>query len=174
MRIAIVDDTRQDREALADLVNSCSRRMGLPCDVYLFTDGEAFLETADPGLLRSEKLPLLLESEEVLRAISFCGDWEKRPENCGLCGRCLATKLMFLATTGQVPEIFMDGSVPDDWLDRFDLHNNYHFSEVLDIVMSFKLHNKIHLLPYGEEIFAAIKKFPISDSGRIVPQKIVL
>jgi hypothetical protein len=48
--------------------------------------------------------------------LTFCVDYKSRPENCGACTKCQRTKLMFLARTGTVPDIFMDKSIPFDWL----------------------------------------------------------
>jgi len=82
----------------------------------LFDSGDRCLITDSDQLSRSEKTSLVLSSEEALASLTFCVDYKFRPENCGQCAKCQRTKLMFLARTGTVPEIFIDMDIPIDWL----------------------------------------------------------
>jgi hypothetical protein len=82
----------------------------------LFDSGDKRLETDSDQVTRCEKTSLLLASKQALEALTFCVDYKSRPENCGACTKCQRTKLMFLARTGTVPDIFMDKSIPFDWL----------------------------------------------------------
>jgi hypothetical protein len=82
----------------------------------LFDSGDIRLVTDSESLTRCEKTSLLLSSKQALDSLSFCVDYNSRPANCGRCTKCQRTKLMFLARTGTVPNIFADRTVPIDWL----------------------------------------------------------
>ena len=57
---------------------------------------------------RVEKLAAIAAGEIGLPFLSFCRRHEVIPDNCGVCGKCVRTKAMFLATAGYIPEIFLD------------------------------------------------------------------
>ncbi|WP_313516576.1 hypothetical protein [Pseudomonas sp.] len=74
-----------------------------------YFSGSGFaLRTADQDIDRVQKMELLASSPEALAALSVCKDYSFRPNNCGVCAKCLRTKLQFEAATGSVPAIFSD------------------------------------------------------------------
>jgi len=85
----------------------------------LFSDGVTRLLTLERDISRAEKTRLVLASELATRSLSFCWNRDVQPENCGICDKCLRTKLLSLAEAGTVPPIFRDPLVPADWAARF-------------------------------------------------------
>jgi hypothetical protein len=85
---------------------------------FLFDDGRSAIVTDGDDCSRIEKLRYLRSSREALKALSFCWNRRLQPQNCGVCAKCLRTKLLFLADNGEVPAIFLDERVPNDWLRR--------------------------------------------------------
>ncbi|MGE6527592.1 hypothetical protein ACQKEM_00950 [Pseudomonas sp. NPDC077382] len=69
--------------------------------------GLAFcLVTADQNIDRIQKMELLASSNAALSSLSVCKDYSFRPGNCGVCSKCMRTKLHFQASVGYVPSIF--------------------------------------------------------------------
>jgi hypothetical protein len=50
-----------------------------------FDDGCTRLVTLEDSLSRTEKMPLLVTSNEALHSVSFCSNYLWRPNNCGRC-----------------------------------------------------------------------------------------
>ena len=65
------------------------------------------------GVTRTEKVAALAESGIDLTVLSFCRQRKFIPENCGVCNKCIRTKSMFLATTGKIPDIFVDSRLDE-------------------------------------------------------------
>lgn len=103
---------------------------------HLFDDGRTKLITADDDLTRSEKLKLIVNSKTALDSLAFCWNRKIQPENCGVCSKCLRTKMTFLAATGSVPEIFHDLSIPSDWARRLRYREPAGFHAVQEIFNS--------------------------------------
>ena len=61
MRIAIVDDEQKDREEMAALAAGVCGALNVPCDVYPFTSGDAFLQKFAPGLYDVVLLDIYME-----------------------------------------------------------------------------------------------------------------
>lgn len=106
---------RQYRECVisADLTRAqqfVSLPVGSTCATNPFFDSGNFrLKIEGEDVTRAEKLPLICASEEALKSASFCVDYESRPENCGVCRKCVRTKIMFMAATGKIPDnVFLE------------------------------------------------------------------
>lgn len=126
----------------------------------LFSDGITKLVTLDDNVTRCEKLPLLHGSNKALLSLSFCVDYKSRPLNCGICSKCLRTKVMFLSSTGHIPDIFKDKSIKRDWYKYFDLTSNIQKAFLLDILITAKSNNRSSSLPNFNKVYAYIKKKP--------------
>lgn len=69
--------------------------------------GSAFrLVTADQSIDRIQKMELLAGDDAALSSLSVCKDYSFRPNNCGVCSKCMRTKLHFQASLGYVPPMF--------------------------------------------------------------------
>lgn len=101
----------------------------------LFRSNVRKLITLDDDIRRSEKLPLITKDDAALASITFCVDKRSRPENCGVCSKCIRTKVMFQAKCGFVPLIFKDLSIPDNWFKLMNLRkqaDRVFMSDILD------------------------------------------
>lgn len=76
----------------------------------LFASRGMTAETLDLDMTRGDKAAALAGDPLALSALSFCKDDAVRPDNCGVCTKCVRTKAMFHAATGTVPPIFRDMS----------------------------------------------------------------
>jgi hypothetical protein len=74
----------------------------------LFSSSRFAIGTLGLTATRGEKVAALARDPLALAALSFCKDYAARPDNCGVCSKCLRTKAMFVAATGEVPPIFRD------------------------------------------------------------------
>lgn len=84
----------------------------------LFHDGRTGIVSDGDDAARGEKVRLVAQSPGALQSLSFCWNARIRPGNCGVCPKCVRTKLLFAACTGSVPPIFFDDTLPPDWLER--------------------------------------------------------
>ena len=82
----------------------------------LFDDGQTKLITQAQGVPRIEKLKLINSSETALNSLAFCWNRKLQPVNCGVCEKCLRTKMLCLAEFGVVPDIFLDKAIPSNWI----------------------------------------------------------
>lgn len=85
---------------------------------FLFDDGCTRLCSDSEDVARPEKIALVQSSEIALKSLSFCWNRQVQPQNCGICVKCLRTKLLFLAVTGGVPPIFSVDEIPKNWAER--------------------------------------------------------
>ena len=74
---------------------------------------------------RSEKVAQIAADPRALRSLSFCKDYATRPENCGLCSKCVRSKAMFHAALGEVPDIFLSRDFHPRDLERLDLSRRF-------------------------------------------------
>ena len=73
-----------------------------------FNGSDFTVRSVGDKLGRTEKVAAIVEHKIDLSLLSFCRQKEAMPENCGVCKKCILTKAMFLATTGRLPDIFLD------------------------------------------------------------------
>jgi hypothetical protein len=116
-----------------------------------FDDGATRMVTDSDALTRTEKLPLLLTSAEALAALSFCVDVRFKPENCGLCAKCLRTKLMFLAVSGRIPPVFASNAIPRNWMRCFHYESPNQLAYLLDTINVARLNGRTDAIPYFAE-----------------------
>ena len=129
-----------------------------------FSDGTTRLVTLDDDVTRCEKLPLVITSVEALASVSFCTDYKSRPLNCGVCSKCMRTKVMFFSSTGQIPDIYKDRSISDNWYKLFDLKSNSQKAFLLDILTTAKSNNRSEELPNFETILSLTKHTPFKST----------
>jgi hypothetical protein len=100
---------------------------------HLFSSREMAIGTLDPDVTRGQKAAVLAQDSLALSALSFCKDYAVRPDNCGVCSKCLRSKAMFYAATGTVPPIFRDMSLDLARMPGFDLSRSYERVFALDM-----------------------------------------
>lgn len=79
------------------------------------------LRTVGAELSRTQKIAAISARLPEPQTLSFCGDRQYRPDNCGRCAKCVRTKAMFIATTGALPPIFVDNSLSESLIGAVDL-----------------------------------------------------
>ncbi|MBY0561627.1 hypothetical protein [Hyphomicrobium sp.] len=139
---------------------------------HLFDDGWTKLVTADDDLTRSEKLELILKSKTALDSLAFCWNRKIQPENCGVCQKCLRTKMTFLAATGAVPGIFKDQSIPSDWARRLRYRDPAGFHAVQEIFNSALALGHARTIPNFnktyEEVFGFYRRLRVIQESKFV------
>ncbi len=104
------------------------------------------LITRDDDVARSEKVEKLLQSGIDLSCLSICTAYNSRPHNCGVCAKCVRTKTMFYAASKQIPSIFQDMSMRNDWYKSINLNlksNRVFFGDILDTLSRHGLQNEL-------------------------------
>ena len=74
---------------------------------------------------KAEKAAVALQDERILRSISFCKNYDTRPDNCGMCSKCVRTKALFYAISGDIPDIFLKRAFDPSDLQGIDLSRSY-------------------------------------------------
>jgi len=123
----------------------------------LFNDGTTFLRTDGDDVARSAKTVLLSESEVALDALSFCVDYKFRPNNCGRCSKCTRTKLMFLAATGTVPDIFVSSDLETNAISSIQLNKKSERAFFTDLYSCAKENDRLATMPYLENYFDKLR-----------------
>ncbi|MFK8250689.1 adenine nucleotide alpha hydrolase family protein [Ancylobacter terrae] len=102
----------------------------------LFAGSHFRLETLSLDVSRIHKLDLLRDDPVALKAISFCGVKAMRPHNCGECAKCMRNKTMFVALSGDCPDIFLKPGVTEARIRKLDVASNVafkHYAEILEV-----------------------------------------
>lgn len=124
----------------------------------LFASGTTGLVTCDTTVTRFDKAAILASAPDALAALSFCKRYKIRPHNCGLCQKCLRTKLMFLGSTGQIPDIFQVRDIPKHWIRTFDLKKKTQKTFLVDILQGARRNGRLDLIPDARSVLQRIKK----------------
>ena len=132
-----------------------------------FSDGCTKLITLDDDVTRSEKLPLLVNNEIALHSLSFCVDYSHRPENCGVCSKCMRTKLMFQAVCGYIPDVFKDKSLDEQSIKCIKLKKNSEVVFFLDLYNQAKKYNRLGDIPKLQEQYLKLKTKKKIDSIKL-------
>ena len=113
----------------------------------LMLNGSGALITRDDDVTRSFKVGYLGSNNIDLSSISICTNYKFRPKNCGLCEKCIRSKVMFYAKTGTVPEIFQDKHIPEEWYLTIDVKKKIQsvfMADVLDSISRSELKEKLN------------------------------
>lgn len=124
----------------------------------LFCDGETYLLTESSDASRTERIPLLSSSREALASLTFCTNPAKKPDNCGQCKKCIRTKLMFLAATGEVPDIFIDRAIPENWPDQIDPAIKKDRLFLIDLILYARRNGTLDKIPQATQIYVPLKE----------------
>ena len=68
------------------------------------------------------------------------------PENCGVCKKCILTKAMFLATTGRLPDIFLDTAFDAELMQKLRV-KGYVRTHVFDLYFYVKDRDRLDAVP---------------------------
>ena len=89
-------------------------------------------ECLDEG--RSAKISRMMKNPSFLPNLTFCSDSRFRPDNCGVCGKCVRTKLSFLVMAGRVPEIFVKNGYDEASIDKLNFRDRVIFESLISLV----------------------------------------
>ncbi|MGN6466106.1 MAG: hypothetical protein ACTHLP_11510 [Rhizobiaceae bacterium] len=126
----------------------------------MFESASFKMKTACLDLTRAQKMEALLSAPKALESLSFCKDYESRPDNCGVCSKCVRTKYMFLAVGGTVPPIFSDMSINHKLIRKIDIGKRSERAFFLDLVAAAKEHGTIALLPGLQQMADSLFRRP--------------
>jgi hypothetical protein len=107
-----------------------------------FTGSDFAVRTVGAEVGRTEKIAAIAKAGIDLRCLSVC-QTNVMPSNCGICPKCVRTKANFLIATGNIPEIFMDGSL-DARLMREMIHPR---TELFDLYFYASRHGSLDRIP---------------------------
>lgn len=105
----------------------------------LFKSERFNIKTLDSNIDRAEKtgeLTKLKHADIALTSASFCKDRSSRPNNCGVCSKCVRTKAMFYTETGGIPNIFLNSSFESTDVRKIDLSDRGERALMLDLLNS--------------------------------------
>jgi hypothetical protein len=94
----------------------------------------------------------------ALKAVSFCKRREVRPDNCGTCTKCVRTKVMFAATLGYQPDIFLDPTFDEDTVNSINLDDKNEQAFFVDLCQIARSRGTIGLVPGLADRFAILKE----------------
>ncbi|MFM2179383.1 MAG: hypothetical protein RL015_3481 [Verrucomicrobiota bacterium] len=131
----------------------------------LFSSGLTSLSTHGDNVTRAEKMATLLTSPEALASLSFCVDYSQRPYNCGVCSKCMRTKLMFFAATGVVPSIFRTLEIDPNAVRTINLKKKSEVAFFLDLYGMAKQKERLVEMPYLGEVFNDFKTSLVKNNA---------
>jgi hypothetical protein len=96
--------------------------------------GAAFRIVHDgAGYSRTQKVEELARNPVASRVVKVCWEGKETFKNCGVCEKCMRTRLNFLAAGVPDPECF-DTPLDTSQIDHIDLQNAVHYEELVSIV----------------------------------------
>src|SRR5262249_33314352 len=101
----------------------------------------------------------ILNSKTALNSLAFCWNRKIQPENCGVCPKCLRTKMLFLAVTGLIPDIFQNQSIPSDWARRLRYREVAGFHAVQEIFNTALALGHTHTFPNFSQTYEEVLGF---------------
>lgn len=136
----------------------------------LFKSSSFKMNTANLDLTRSQKLKLISKYPTALNSLSFCKDYSFRPNNCGVCTKCIRTKLMFLAACGEIPDIFADPLFEDDMLGSSNFTGHGVRAFLIDIIQTADRNGFSDRIPGLDKKLAELEAGTLETSEKQQPK----
>jgi hypothetical protein len=105
-----------------------------PCTDYLLSNGEFSIVHDGAAFSRTEKIAAIARDSIATKAVKVCWAATDRSKNCGLCDKCIRTRLNFKAVGVDEPSCF-DGPITKDQIRLSPLSNETQragFRSILD------------------------------------------
>jgi len=131
---------------------------------YFKSEGFA-LKTANLEVTRAQKMELLTTNKDALDALIFCGRKAARPNNCGVCSKCMRTKAMFLAATGEIPDIFLNREMSENLIEGVDLSKRSEKAFFVDMMEMAEAKGRSSMIPGLESCIQKLNSPLPSVSG---------
>ncbi|TKA96434.1 hypothetical protein FAZ78_11460 [Cereibacter changlensis] len=116
---------------------------------------------------RVEKAEVVGRHPVAIKATSFCKRRDTRPHNCGRCSKCMRTKLMFEATLGRQPDIFLDASFDAGLVRRIDLSSKNERAFFIDLYQAARDRGTIEAIPGLQERFEKMSRGSMQGRRRL-------
>lgn len=124
-----------------------------------FDDGSFKIIETSQGVSRIEKLELVRTSKMAMHSLAFCWNRKIQPQNCGVCEKCLRTKLLGLAKFGAVLDIFLDRSIPPNWAEILNYRTREGFFILQEILIIAQKSGNSELFPDFDHVVDRIFRF---------------
>ena len=127
------------------------------------------LVTRDTDVGRGSKAKYLANSNIDLDSLSICVNYKFRPRNCGVCAKCMRTKVMFYASTGAIPKVFIDKEIQGDWFEKINVNNKIQrvfFRDILDTILKGHYSAELHYSAANNYWKTAASKARLGNSPR--------
>jgi hypothetical protein len=133
-----------------------------------FVGSQFSLQPLCDDISRAEKCAEIAQNAVALRGLSFCSNHDRRPENCGICRKCLRTKAMFLGMTGLIPDIFLDRSADSHTIDQIDLADRGERTFIIDLVQKARAKGTIRYIASLDRRVKELRRPEKSGLGKIM------
>lgn len=100
----------------------------------MFAGSRMKIISLSDDVTRGDKVAALRNDAASLQSLSFCKNRSVRPDNCGICSKCVRTKAMFYATGGDVPDIFKVSGFQQSDLRFLDISKAIEVAFVMDVL----------------------------------------
>ena len=118
------------------------------------------MQTANLDITRAHKLERISKNKLALDSLIFCGRTAMRPENCGVCSKCMRTKAMFVAATGKIPDIFLDCGMTRAHVDKFDISKVSERAFFMDLIEMAETNDRVAEIPGLDSKISKLRKPP--------------
>jgi hypothetical protein len=135
-----------------------------------FAGSQFKMHTVSADKTRIEKLGYIANNPTACRSLSFCTDKKSRPDNCGVCSKCVRTKAMFLAATGVLPPIFNVYELTGQQIRKIDLNNRKEYAFFADIYAVARDQDRLFLIP---DLELHLRRHRMKIKNTIYRQKIL-
>jgi hypothetical protein len=104
-----------------------------PAIDYLFSGSSFRIIHDGAGYSRTEKVEFLSKNPKARRSVKVCWEGFEQGRNCGICEKCVRTKLNFLAVGVRAPECFDEELTPQN-VASIKVRNRTQFNELSSIL----------------------------------------
>ncbi len=111
-----------------------------PSTDYLLSGGGMEIIHEGAGYSRTEKIALINEHPIARRTVKVCWAGNQHDKNCGVCEKCVRTRLNFVAVGENTPPCF-DGPLTDDMVDNLKVINDPQLTELVTILEYAERHS---------------------------------
>ena len=104
------------------------------------------VRTVGAEIGRTAKLAAIAASG-WLPFLACCRRSNSIPTNCGVCSKCVRTKVMLFAATGVVPDIFRNTTLDERMMQNLNLESRFERAELFDLYDYAKDHGIVDTIP---------------------------
>lgn len=98
-----------------------------------------------------------IASHDAVGSLSFCKRKELRPKNCGECNKCIRTKIMMAASSGTVPDVFLEPALTRKFVNSLDLSIPIERTFFITSYQAARANGTLSAIPGMEERFESLR-----------------